>query len=170
MSSLSELNPTVTTIKGGLQCVTGFVRLSGGYLTQTTTTVIGQVQPVQGRPIPLIRTQPTPIGGISLESVNGQFAKLCGVLVRVGGQMVLDVRVVDPGFPSPTGTPINFSHLLLLLILILLSRGGTGLTGLNREQLGQLTPLLSSLQSSGLDVNQLMGLLGQSGSDTTGAT
>jgi hypothetical protein len=175
MSTLSMLNPTVTTTTGGLQCVTGVVRLFG-ITTPTTTSVIGQVQQLQGGVIPLIRTQPTPIGGTSLESVNGQFAQVCGVFVRVGGQVVLDVRLVNPGFPSPTGTPTNINQLLLLLlILIILSQSGiglgglAGLTGLSTTQLGQLTPLLTSLQSSGLNINQLIGLLGQTGLGTTGA-
>lgn len=121
---------TTTTSFGGLTCISGQVRLFRFFTVPRAGEVIGNITPFFGSPIPIIQTQPTPLGGISLSSVDGQIAVLCGQFVQRGGQVVFDVRVVNPGFPSPTGTPgtqINPQLLLLLLFLSLL--GGFGIGG-----------------------------------------
>ena len=107
-----------TIVSGGLSgltCVSGQVRLFQFFTTPTPGSVIGQLTTFTGQTIPLVQTGVTPLGGIALSSVNNQFATLCGVFTQRGGQTVFDVRVVNPGAPSPTGTPINIQQLIQLL-------------------------------------------------------
>lgn len=115
--NLSLLSPNVSL--AGLQCVSGTVTVFNFIVQPAPGTVIGQIQPTVGAAIPLIQTQPTPLGGTSLASVSGRFATVCGRFTTVGGRTVLDVVVVNPGAPSPTGTPIPNQFLNLLLILLL---------------------------------------------------
>ena len=133
-----------------LSCVTGVVNLrffggipgiiGGDPIVATVTTFTGQV-------IPLIQTVPTPPGGTTLASVNGQVATVCGVLTTVRGQVVLDVRLVNPFFPIPT--PFNINPLLLLLLLILSGRFGGTLAGINP------TTVQNLLAQSGISPAQL---------------
>lgn len=161
---VSTIAPTITGTTA-LQCVSGFVNLFRFITTPPPGGVIGQLSTVSGQSIPLIQTQPTPLGGIPLSSVDGQFATLCGIFVRVGGQTALDVRVVNPGAPSPTGTPVPFDNrllILLLLILLLTGRLGGGTAG--------LTSLLGLPGGAGLSnllsLPGLQGLQGLLGSGT----
>lgn len=136
-----------------LRCFTGVVNirffggiggiLPGGGITATLTTFNGQV-------IPLIQTVPTPPGGTTLASVNGQVATVCGVFTTFQGQVVLDVRIVNPGTPTPP--PINLNQILLLLLLFLILSGRFG---------GTLGTTFTGL--GGIDLGTLQGLLAQSG-------
>lgn len=88
-----------------LQCFLGRVGLFRFIMAPPPGSVIGQLNVLGGAELPLVQTQPTPPGGTSLASVDGQFARVCGVLTPRQGGVVLDVRLVNPGAPSPTGTP-----------------------------------------------------------------
>ncbi|MHB9146558.1 MAG: hypothetical protein ACYC5Y_14665 [Symbiobacteriia bacterium] len=99
------------TTPGGniaMQCVTGFVYLYRFFATPAPGSVIGQITTSFGAAVPLIQTEANPLGGISLSAVDGSYATVCGLPSTVGGQYVLDVRVVNPGAPSPTGTPFPY--------------------------------------------------------------
>jgi len=172
---VTTVSPTTTTAFG-LQCVSGTVNLFRFIQPPPPGSIIGRVNPVFGASIPLIQTQPTPLGGIPLSSVDGQFATLCGVFVRVGNQTVLDVRVVNPGAPSPTGTPLPFDNrLLLLLLLLLLLSGRIGLPGgtaglsnlLSSTGLGSLLGKGGLTGTSGL--GSILGLPGLQGLLGTGS-
>lgn len=123
------LNVTPTAQPGtpGLQCVTGTVNLFRFIVAPQRGTVIGQLTPLFGTPIPLVQTSPTPLGGIPLSAADGQIATVCGRLITVGNQVVLDVTLVNPGAPSPTGIPLpaNLSLPQQLALLNLL-RGFPG--------------------------------------------
>ncbi len=170
---VTSVTPTTTTMgTTALQCISGFVTLFRFISPPPPGAIIGQLSIISGQTIPLMQTQPTPLGGIPLSAVDGQFATLCGIFVRVGGQTALDVRVVNPGAPSPTGTPPPFdTRLLLLLLLLLLLTGRLGLPG-GTAGLGSLFGLsggagLSSLLSNLLNQPGLQSLLGSgTGSDT----
>ncbi len=86
--------------------------------------MIGQITPLLGSPIPIVQSSPTPLGGIPLSAADGRFATLCGRLTTRGNQVVLDVTLVNPGAPSPTGTPGLFDLNALLLLLSLLGQFG----------------------------------------------
>lgn len=151
--------PTLTGgVAAGLTCVSGRVTLFRFIQAPPPGAVIGQITTVGQGQIPLVQTQPL-LGGIPLSSVDGQFATVCGTLVRAGGQVALDVRVVNPGAPSPTGTPGQPLDLRLLLLLLL---GGGGL-----GQFGK-GGLLSGVSAAGLQhlnvgLQGLTGLLGLPG-------
>lgn len=168
MQVTSVIPTTTTTGTFGLQCVTGFVNLFQFISPPRPGTIIGQVSTISGGTIPLIQTQPTPLGGIPLSSVDGQFATLCGTFVRVGQQTALDVRIVNPGAPSPTGTPqpIDTRLLILLLLILLLLTGRAGLPG-GTAGLGGLLGLSGNTSlSSLLSLPGLQSLLGSgTGSD-----
>ena len=100
------------TTPGGniaMQCVTGFVYLYRFITAPTPGSVVGQITPIYGAAIPLIQTQLTPLGGTPLSSADGSYATVCGPYSTVVGQLVLDVRVVNPGAPSPSGTPFPYN-------------------------------------------------------------
>lgn len=120
----------------GLQCVTGLVNLFRFIVAPTPGSIIGEVTPLGGAAIPIVQTTQTPLGGISLASVDRQFATLCGVLTIAGGQIALNVLLVNPGAPSPTGTPFGLNALLLALLLGLPVGAGVGLGGLSGLGLG----------------------------------
>lgn|GEM_PF-3407046 len=136
---------TQLTIPPSFQCRSGFVNLFRFIQAPRPGSVIGTIRTQAGNEIPLIQTQPTPLGGTSLASVDGRFATLCGPFVRVSGQLALDVRIVNPGAPSPTGTPlpVNIREILILLLLLLLF-GGRGVN-------------LRSLNLQGLNIGQILG-------------
>lgn len=132
--------PPATTSFGGLQCVTGTVNLFQFIQPPAPGSIIGTITPWFGTPISLIQTQQTPLGGIPLSSVNGRVATVCGVFTQRGNQTVLDVRAVNPGAPSPTGTPFPFDNRLLLLGLLgNLNLSGADLTNLVQSLTGQQT-------------------------------
>lgn len=136
-------------IPRNFQCRSGLVNLFRFIQAPPPGSIIGTVTTRTGEQIPLVQTQPTPLGGISLASVDGQVANLCGVFVRVSGQTALDVRVVNPGVPSPTGTPtpVNLRELLILLLLLLLFGGqGVNLRSVNLRNI-DLNQLLASPQA-----------------------
>lgn len=111
----------------GLQCVTGLVNLFRFIVAPTPGSIIGEVTPLGGTAIPIVQTTQTPLGGTPLASVDRQFATLCGVLTIAGGQIALNVLLVNPGAPSPTGTPFGLNALLLALLLGLPVGAGAGL-------------------------------------------
>jgi hypothetical protein len=130
-----------------LQCLAGVVTLFRFIQPPAPGSVIGTLRTTFGT-FNLIQTQPTPLGGTPLSAVDGQFATVCGVLVNVGGQLALDVRLVNPGAPSPTPTPFPFDTrtlILLLLMLLLLSGRGINLSSITSllTQPGGVTSLLS---------------------------
>lgn len=148
---------TQVTIPPAFQCRSGFVNLFRFIQAPAPGSVIGTIRTQAGNEIPLIQTQPTPLGGTSLSSVDGRFATLCGPFVRVGQQFALDVRIVNPGAPSPTGTPlpVNIRQLLNLLLLLLLFGGrGINLRGINLSSIN-MSQLLSTPQAQ-----QLLGQAG----------
>ncbi|MGE5592045.1 MAG: hypothetical protein ACM3ZA_15730 [Bacillota bacterium] len=113
-----------------LPCVTGFVNLFRFIVAPAPGSIIGEVKPLGGAPIPIVQTTQTPLGGISLASVDRQLATLCGVLTIAGGQLALNVLLVNPGAASPTGTPLSLNALLLALLLGLPAGSIAGLGGL----------------------------------------
>jgi len=86
--------------------------------------VNGFIVTLSGLPIRFRQVVGPAGGAISVNSVNGQFATLCGNLLFEQGQIILNVTAVIPGF----GTGIS-------------GLSGTGLTG---------TGLLGSLLGSGI--------------------
>lgn len=156
------LGTTQLTIPPSFQCRSGFVNLFQFFQAPPPGSIIGTITTRAGNQIPLIQTQPTPPGGTSLSAVDGRFATLCGPFVRVQGQFALDVRIVNPGAPSPTGTPqpVSVRELLILLILLLLFGGqGGGLQGINLQNI-DLGALLASQQAQ-----SLLGQAGLTGQD-----
>jgi hypothetical protein len=155
VSSFFPTTPVGLTLPPGLQCVTGVVSLFRFIVAPQPGSVIGTITTTDGRRINLIQTQPTPLGGTSLASVEGRTSTVCGVFVTTtGGQTALDVRVVNPGAPSPTGTPMNIDlrTLLALLLVLLLLGGAQGLSNLGTllAQQTNLTSLLSQPQVQSL--------------------
>lgn len=134
---------TQLTIPPSFQCRSGFVSLFQFFQAPPPGSIIGVIRTQIGNEIPLIQTQPTPLGGTPLSSVNGRFATLCGPFLRVGGQFALDVRIVNPGAPSPTGTPLPVTIRELLILLLLLLFGGRGIN-------------LRSISLSSIDMAQLL--------------
>jgi len=169
---MNQFGTTGLTIPPQFRCVSGVVTLFRFIQAPPPGSIIGQIQPTFGSPVPVAQTQQTPLGGTSLASVDGRFATVCGLPIRVGGQNALDVRIVNPGAPSPTGTPVPLDdRLLLFLILLLLSRTlGINLGGLTLGSLqglgtvnlsgllgpGGVQSLMSALQAQGVDVASLL--------------
>lgn len=119
---------TQLTIPPSFQCRSGRVTLFRFIQPPPPGSIIGTISDRRGFETPLVQTQPTPLGGTPLSSVDGRRATVCGPLVQVMGQTAIDVRIVNPGAPSPTGTPQpdNLRELLILLLLRLLGgRGGS---------------------------------------------
>lgn len=137
------------TINPAFQCRSGFVNLFRFIQQPAPGSIIGTITTQAGNQIPLVQTQPTPLGGTPLSSVDNRFATLCGVFVRVQNQTALDVRIVNPGAPSPTGTPVivNTRELLILLLLLLLfGNRGVNLQGINLNAL-DINQLVSTPQA-----------------------
>jgi hypothetical protein len=140
------------TISPQLQCRSGFVNLFRFIQAPPPGSIIGTLTTTNGNQIFLVQTQPTPLGGTPLSSVDNRFATLCGVFVRVQNQIALDVRIVNPGAPSPTGTPVivNARELLILLLLLLLfGNRGVNLQGINLGAL-DINQLVSTPQAQAL--------------------
>lgn len=120
------------TISLSLQCRSGFVNLFRFIQAPPPGSIIGTLTTTNGNQILLVQTQPTPIGGTSLASVDNQFATLCGPFVRVQNQTALDVRIVNPGAPVIVGAR---ELLMLLLLLLLFGNRGVALQGINLNAL-----------------------------------
>jgi hypothetical protein len=144
---------TGLTIPPDLRCFSGVVTLFRFVQAPPPGSVIGSLRVSNGRSLPLVQTSPTPLGGTSLASVDGRTATLCGRFVQTSdGRTALDVVVVNPGAPSPTGTPgsISVRTLLILLLLALLTdRRGARLGNRNQSnaEIGRLlsTPAAQSI-------------------------
>lgn len=114
--ALTQPSPAIVGPSGpNFVCVTGTVNLFQFIRPPSPGDVIGTLLTGAGA-VSLIQTQPVPLAGVSLAQVDRQLATVCGNLVFVGGQAVLDVRFVSPGI-SPI-TP-GISPLLLSLLLLL---------------------------------------------------
>lgn len=96
-------------------CISGLVTLDPGQLIGAVT---GLVRPLLSDPI-RIRQVVGPAGGpVSLTTVNGRFATVCGAFVEEQGQVLLDVRQVIPGSPVAPVLPLLLLLPLLTLALV----------------------------------------------------
>lgn len=101
-----------TTDPGGLQCISGLVILDR---EQQLGAITGRIFPRFGSPV-RIRQVVGPAGGpVSLTTVDGRCATVCGNFVVENGRLVLNVRRVIPGRPAETAALLVLVLLLLLL-------------------------------------------------------
>lgn len=147
------------TLPPNFRCFSGTVGLFKFFQAPPPGSVIATLTTLQGLEIPLVQTRPAT--NPSLPEVDGLFVTVCGPIVTAGGQQAVDVRIINPGAPTPAGPPapvnvnVNLRELLTLLMVLVLqggiNLGQTGLTSLQR--------LVNELASQGVDVSSLMARL-----------
>lgn len=155
---MSQL-PMGLTIPPSFRCFSGTVTLFRFIQAPPPGSVIGTLTTMQGQQIPLVATQ----GGGALAEVEGRPATtVCGPIVTAGGQQAVDVRIINPGAPSPTSplppvnVNVNLNQLLTLLMLLVLQGG----IHLGQAGLTSLQNLVNQLAAQGVDVNSLVARLG----------